>query len=220
MNKSDSVIDNQDALLFIKYQPNHSQQLISNEINSAITGKKNVIIDFGCGFGSLERDIYKKARRIIAIDKSKAMINYAKQNNPAPKKITFIRDDVSKFKFPKNSADYCIMLFSLHHTKNKKIWLKNAYKSLKSGGKLLIVERLCVNSITKLIFPIYWYTYYKYKHEWAEEIPKIMSIKEIDKILKENGFKINEKRRLEYSNKFSLKSTILPRFMVIAQKQR
>jgi len=197
MDKLDSVIDGKNALLFIKYQSRHSQERDSIEINSVIRGKKNVIIDFGCGFGSLERVIYKKAKKIIAIDKSETLISYAKQNNPAPRRIIFVREDVSKFKFPDDFADYCIMLFSLHHTKNKKVWLKKAYKSLKSGGKLLIMERLCVNSIAKIVFPIYWHIYYKYKHEWIEEMPRIMSIKELEKMLKENGFKIKEKKATE-----------------------
>ena len=39
-----------------------------NEIKLVIKRKKNLIIDFGCGFGSLENMIYKKTRKSIAIN--------------------------------------------------------------------------------------------------------------------------------------------------------
>ena len=215
--RNDCVIEGSPAAVFIRNQQHHNQNFDVLAVAREIKGNKNTIIDFGCGFGSLEKTILKKARIIYAIDKSKELIDYAKKNNNSAK-VKFVNADVLKYKIKSNSADYCIMLFSIHHTKNKLNWLNKAYSSLKNGGKLIIVERVCRNKLASLIFPLYWFMFYKRKHEWSEEMPLLFQYSSLRRDLAASNLKLHHIESLSYGDSDIFKKLLFRRQIIVAEK--
>jgi ubiquinone/menaquinone biosynthesis C-methylase UbiE len=215
--RNDCVIAGNSAAVFISNQQHHNQNLDALAVAREIKGNKNIIMDFGCGFGSLEKIIFKKARMIYAIDESKGLINYAKKNNNSAK-VKFVNADVAKYKMKSNSADYCIMLFSIHHTKNKINWLDKAYSSLKNGGKLIIVERVCRNRLASLIFPLYWFMFYKRKHEWSEEMPLLFQSNSLRRDLTASNLKLHHIESLSYGDADIFKRLLFRRQLIVAEK--
>ncbi len=100
-----------------------------------------VVIDMGCGpcvsiKNIIPQHILNKVN-FIGVDISEELLKYAKKYIPNG---NFIRDDIETVKFNNDFADKIISLGALHHAENKTNTLKNWFKTLKSGGLILMRE--------------------------------------------------------------------------------
>jgi len=110
------------------------------ELLSLDESKKISLLDLGCGSGWTSIMLAKLGLVVTGLDISKKMINIAKENAKKEKlKINFIVSDIEKINF-KNQFDRVLSYDALHHCPNEIEVLKNAYKALKPGGIILIIE--------------------------------------------------------------------------------
>ena len=113
---------------------NKETKYIHKLINQ-FTKKKN-LLDVGCGSGQHAKYFLKYNYKIVGIDKSKDMINVAK-NKIKSKFVKFYKKDVINFGY-KNRFDVAVSLFHVmsYVTKSKDFnkALKNINYSLKKGG--------------------------------------------------------------------------------------
>ncbi len=100
------------------------------------TAKKGVVIDLGCGQGSIAKLLSRvKTRNVIGVDLNAKRLPDTKRKN-----LKFINGDITKYKV--KNASTVIISDVLHHIdyKNQKRILTNVYKGLKKNGKFLIKE--------------------------------------------------------------------------------
>jgi ubiquinone/menaquinone biosynthesis C-methylase UbiE len=123
--------------------------------------RKGKILDLGCGDGSL------MIGDCIGVDNDTKNIKKAKERG----KKVFL-GNAEKIKF-NSKFDAITMIYLLHHSNKPEKILENAYKHLKIGGNLLIVESSKEG--------LYWG-----KHEFKHNIKKEW----LNKQLKKLGLKI------------------------------
>ncbi len=117
---------------------NKETQYIEKLINK-FAGKKLDILELGCGSGSHAFKLQKKGHKIVAIDRSKKMINLAKKKDEY-NKIQFLTRDLTKY-VSKKKFDVIILLFHvinfLDSNKDLKMLAKNSNKNLKKNGIII-----------------------------------------------------------------------------------
>lgn len=140
---------------------------------------KTIAADFGCGTGSLIKEISPFVSEIYAIDNSKEMLNSLndslRKNNLTNAKI-FCADVSKDLSFMKETVEvgFCCML--LHHVFNPSNALKQMAKALVSGGHLVIADLTYTNQN--------WM--FKESHDfWSG-----FKMEQIQKWIKESGFEI------------------------------
>ena len=117
---------------------NKESQYIEKLINK-FAGKKLSILELGCGSGSHAFKLQKKGHKIVAIDRSRQMINLAKKKDKY-NKIQFLTRDLTKY-VSKKKFDVIILLFHvinfLESNKDLKMLAKNSNKNLKKNGIII-----------------------------------------------------------------------------------
>jgi len=126
--------DYYDALYKDKNYSKESEYI--EKIINKFAGKKLNILELGCGSGSHAFILQKKGHNIVAVDRSKKMINLAKKKDKY-NKIKFLTKDLTKF-VSKKKFDVIILLFHvinfLPTKKDLEIFSKNSSKNLKKNG--------------------------------------------------------------------------------------
>ncbi|KAF5299213.1 hypothetical protein FQA39_LY02386 [Lamprigera yunnana] len=103
------------------------------------------VLDVGCGPGNITHDVLypllpKTINKLVGIDISQKMINFAKENY-ANSKIKFLEMDIVANPIPKNFEEHFDCIFSfycLHYVSDHKKALLNIHKMLKPGGAILL----------------------------------------------------------------------------------
>ena len=117
---------------------NKESQYIEKLINK-FAGKKLNILELGCGSGSHAFKLQKKGHNIVAIDRSREMINLAKKKDKH-NKIQFLTRDLTKY-VSKKKFDVIILLFHvinfLESNKDLKMLAHNSNKNLKKNGIII-----------------------------------------------------------------------------------
>lgn len=97
--------------------------------------KNKSVLCIGCGSGEECSHIKSLgAKKVIGVDISEELINYAKKNYPD---IEFYIMDMEKLNFPKSNFDFVYSSLALHYLKDWTRALKNIYKILKKDGTFL-----------------------------------------------------------------------------------
>lgn len=102
--------------------------------------KKGRIMDLGCGYGFFANllGLVSPEREVIGVELSSKKLQYADKNI---ENVRFINEDLTKLKL--QDCDAVILFHVLHHLNSyiqQQRLLKEAYKKLKKGGVLIIVE--------------------------------------------------------------------------------
>ena len=114
-----------------------------------LSGKN--LLDPGCGTGKFGLKFASTAQEVVGVDISRNTIEIA--NNTAKKYgINNFRGELNNFKNSpyQDYFDVALAINVLHHTDDADIILKNVYRSLKKGGKLIVFE---VNPLNLLFIP-------------------------------------------------------------------
>jgi ArsR family transcriptional regulator len=100
------------------------------------------VADFGCGSGTLSVEIARWAKQVIAIDQNRVALDQARQRAEAEglKNIRFLRQDLQRLTLPDGQLDLVIVSQSLHHMQEPKAVLGEAFRILKPGGRLVVLE--------------------------------------------------------------------------------
>jgi SAM-dependent methyltransferase len=105
----------------------------------ALTNKtKNTnILDIGCGTGKHISDMKSNGLNVTGLDKSEAMVEIAKKNNPDVN--IKLGDALNSMIFnEKEFTHITCFYFTIYYIKNKKQFLSNCYNWLKPGGSLIL----------------------------------------------------------------------------------
>lgn len=167
----------------------HEALLNINTILSSLAGikKDDKVLDAGCGVGGsslwLGSNIGCSA---IGISLSQKQVNNANQTCRSlglDSKVRFEKKDFTNTGYADNSFDVVWAIESVCHANDKSEFIKEAYRILKKGGRLIMAdffkkENLAGNDAAII-------------HKWATgwAVPDFSTIKDFDSKLKEEGFK-------------------------------
>lgn len=117
------------------YSSYWNQQFISH-----LPDDCEMILDCGCGTGDLIREILPFGKQIVGMDISRDMIRVAKHVIPDDQKVTWVTAPGETFPFADRIFDVVCFRGALHHMTHENLALKEAYRTLRNGGTLLISE--------------------------------------------------------------------------------
>jgi SAM-dependent methyltransferase len=98
---------------------------------------QKIVLDAGCGMGRHSRQIARFARRVVAVDFSRAIDQAAKNTRDLPN-VDCVQADLLALPFPDGSFDFAYSLGVLHHLADTERALAVLVSKLKPGGKLRV----------------------------------------------------------------------------------
>ena len=124
-----------DTKIFKKWQENIRKKIIEE----AEIKNNSKILDAGCGTGELLRLLLlQKNLKLYGIDVSDKMLEAAEKK--LGKRANLKLSSVEKMGFKNDSFDYIFSEDAFHHYANYGLVMKNFYRILKKGGKLIVVD--------------------------------------------------------------------------------
>ncbi|MFC2033081.1 class I SAM-dependent methyltransferase [Chloroflexota bacterium] len=99
-------------------------------------------IDFGSGTGTFAlpmAELVGDEGKVYSIDNSDTMLSYIRAKNPPPN-LVLVNSDVERTGLNDELADICLLAFILHEVKKPGNLLSEAFRLLKPGGRIVIVE--------------------------------------------------------------------------------
>lgn len=157
------------------------KRMIGHELE--ITSGERVL-DVGSANGRLLAILNRN--RIIngyGIDISEQFVEIAKKNYP---QFKFYQGSALKLPFPDDFFNVLICSASFHHFPDPALFLSEAKRVLRKGGRLIIAE---------INIPVFLKLYNQYIDKYNQEGDvKVYSIKELTALLKQNGWQIIRKK--------------------------
>ena len=103
-----------------------------------------VVADLGAGEGLLSELLARRCKKVIAVDNSEKIVEFgaAKARKNGLKNLEFRQGDLQNPPIDPNSVDLVVLSQALHHAENPPAALRSAYKILKSGGQILLLDLL------------------------------------------------------------------------------
>jgi ubiquinone/menaquinone biosynthesis C-methylase UbiE/DNA-binding transcriptional ArsR family regulator len=103
-----------------------------------------VVADLGAGEGLLSELLARRAKKVIAVDNSEKIVAFgaAKAKKNHLKNLEFRQGDLQNPPIDANSVDLVILSQALHHAEIPADAIAAAYKILKSGGQILLLDLL------------------------------------------------------------------------------
>lgn len=101
-----------------------------------------VVADLGSGEGLISELLARRCKRVIAVDKSEKIVKFGAQKarKNGFKNLEFRLGDIEEPPIEPETVDLAIMSQSLHHATNPQRAVLSAYKILKPGGQLIILD--------------------------------------------------------------------------------
>ncbi len=99
-----------------------------------------VVADLGCGTGNAAEQLAPIVKTIIAVDREKAMLDAARTRLKAHHNVKFREGDLCDLPIDDASLDAAMVLLVMHHLPKPELVVKEAARTLKPGGVLLIVD--------------------------------------------------------------------------------
>jgi SAM-dependent methyltransferase len=109
-----------------------------------------VVADLGCGDGYLTIELSRFARKVVAIDRSEAVLSraraMAKRRTPAHRSVSeggnveWKRGELEKLPLKDASVDVALLSQALHHASSPEKALAEAARIVKTGGRVLLLE--------------------------------------------------------------------------------
>ncbi len=128
------VLDNEERLKELKID-----QLLT-EVAGLNAGM--ICVDLGCGTGAFSFPMILQVGEegiVYAVDDSAEMLDHLRAKNPPPN-LQLVHSDAEQTGLDSRIADLCLLAFILHEVKQADTLVAEAFRLLKSEGKLLIVE--------------------------------------------------------------------------------
>jgi SAM-dependent methyltransferase len=100
------------------------------------------VVDVGCGEGYLTVEVARWARRVVAVDRSPAVLARAKAlaGRRRATNITFKRGELDRLPIDTAAADVVLLSQTLHHAADPAHALTEAVRVLRPGGQVLVLE--------------------------------------------------------------------------------
>jgi ArsR family transcriptional regulator len=100
------------------------------------------VADLGCGDGYLTIEASRWASRVIAVDRSKAVLQRARAlaGRRRVRNVTWRRGDLERLPIRDSSVDVALLSQALHHAADPARALAEAVRILVPGGRLLVLD--------------------------------------------------------------------------------
>jgi demethylmenaquinone methyltransferase/2-methoxy-6-polyprenyl-1,4-benzoquinol methylase len=95
------------------------------------------ILDIAAGTGSSSRPLADAGADVIPLDFSKGMLDAGRKRHPD---LQFMQGDALALSFKENEFDVTTISFGLRNTSDTGKALKESFRVLKSGGRMVVVE--------------------------------------------------------------------------------
>ena len=125
-----------------RYCPGRSWQALAHALITLLP--RLTVADLGAGEGTLSQLLAKNARKVIAIDNSSKMVEFGSQlaKKHGFKNLEYRLGDIEEPPIANNSIDLAILSQALHHAIHPQQAIRAAYRILKRGGRLVILDLL------------------------------------------------------------------------------
>ncbi|MEH2417066.1 class I SAM-dependent methyltransferase [Nostoc sp.] len=161
--------------------PEASRAMIRRHLNlSPLTRTNNLplhILDVGCGLGAGTEMIaqhYPNAE-VLGINISPMQVAYARKHHPA---ATYQVMDATNITLPGEHFDQIISIEAACHFSSRTAFLKSAYRTLKSGGSLILADVLFKEN--------------KWNDDWLiPKTSKIINLSDYQQMFQQVGFIVN-----------------------------
>jgi ubiquinone/menaquinone biosynthesis C-methylase UbiE/DNA-binding transcriptional ArsR family regulator len=98
--------------------------------------------DLGCGTGQVSEWLSPFSGHIIAVDSSREMLKAARERLTGQRHIELRQGPLEKLPIDNGELDVALLMLVLHHLPEPKRALAEAARTLKSGGRLLILDMM------------------------------------------------------------------------------
>ncbi len=100
------------------------------------------IADLGAGDGTLSRLLARQAESVHCVDNSPRMVQVGRAlaKKEHLRNLTYVLGNIEKVPLPDRSIDLALLSQALHHAENPRQALTEAFRILKPGGRLLILD--------------------------------------------------------------------------------
>jgi ubiquinone/menaquinone biosynthesis C-methylase UbiE len=100
------------------------------------------IVDLGAGEGMISQLLADRAKKVICVDSSKSMVRLGKDlaKRKGLSNLEYQLGDLESIPLSSNSVDLALMSQSLHHAPRPDIALTEAFRVLKPGGRLIVID--------------------------------------------------------------------------------
>lgn len=100
------------------------------------------IADLGAGDGTLSRLLARQAETVHCVDNSPRMVQVGRAlaKKEHLRNLTYVLGNIEKVPLPDRSIDLALLSQALHHAENPRLALAEAFRILKPGGRLLILD--------------------------------------------------------------------------------
>jgi ArsR family transcriptional regulator len=101
-----------------------------------------VVGDLGCGTGQVTEALARFVARVIAVDRSRAMLRAARQRLATAKNVDLRAGELEALPIDDGALDAAVIALTLHHAPDPAAVLAEATRVLRPGGRLLVVDML------------------------------------------------------------------------------
>ena len=103
-----------------------------------------VIADLGAGEGTLSQLLARRAKKVIAIDNSEKMVEFGAElaKKHGFTNLEYRLGDMEEPPIPPGTVDLAVLSQALHHASSPAKAVKAAYRILKRGGRIAILDLL------------------------------------------------------------------------------
>ena len=103
-----------------------------------------VIADLGAGEGTVSQLLARRAKRVIAVDNSEKMVEFGSDlaKNHGVENLEYRLGDLESLPSADGEVDVAFFSQSLHHAQHPTLALAEAYRILKPGGRVIVLDLL------------------------------------------------------------------------------
>lgn len=124
------------------YVPGRSWKALAEALIKVLNYE--VVADLGAGEGTLAQLLAQRAKKVIAVDLSPKMVEFGQNlaNRNGLSNLEYRLGDIEDPPVEPASLDLAILSQALHHAEHPQVALDAAFRILKPGGRLIILDLL------------------------------------------------------------------------------
>ncbi|MBX3384964.1 MAG: ArsR family transcriptional regulator [Phycisphaeraceae bacterium] len=100
------------------------------------------VADLGCGTGNVAELLAPVVKRVIAVDRSEAMLEAARQRLASAdnKNVRLVSSSLEKLSLADGSVDAALSFLVLHHVEKPKEGIREMFRITRPGGHMMLVD--------------------------------------------------------------------------------